>query len=96
MSNAIRLEIVHTLRQGPKLVKEIAQATGRPRSEISCHLGALRNGDILTAQRSGQENIYRIANPKIVNICYLMREVLAEEASRLSNLMRGFSNEHSG
>ena len=96
MSNAIRLEIVHILRQGPRCVKEIAQATGQSQSVISRHLGVLRNGGILTSQRSGQDIIYQIANPKIVNICDLMREVLAEEASRRSELMRGFSNEHSG
>ena len=96
LSNAIRLEIVHLLRQGPKCVKEIAQATGQSQSVISRHLGVLRNGGILTAQRSGQDIIYQIANPKIINICDLMREVLTEEASRCSELMRGFSNEHSG
>jgi DNA-binding transcriptional ArsR family regulator len=87
MSNAIRLEIVHFLREGPRRVTEIAQATGHPQSVISRHLGVLRHGGIVTAERHGQDVIYQIANPKIVNICDLMREVLAEEASRRSKLM---------
>ena len=57
MSNAIRLEIVRVLREGPRRVTD-------------------------TAQRSGQEMVYQIANPKIVSICDLMREVLAEDAAR--------------
>jgi ArsR family transcriptional regulator, virulence genes transcriptional regulator len=55
--------------------------TGHPQSMISRHLGLLRNGGIVTAKHHAQEVIYQIANPKIVNICDLMREMLAEEAS---------------
>jgi ArsR family transcriptional regulator len=95
MSNAIRLEIVHILREGPKRVNEIVQAAGQPQSVISRHLGVLRNGGVVTAQRRAQDVYYQIANPKIVNICNLMREVLAEEASHKSILVQGFSDEHS-
>jgi DNA-binding transcriptional ArsR family regulator len=90
MSNAIRLEIVHHLRQGPKCIKEIAQATEQSPNEISRHLGALRYGGILTFHRSGQDITYPITNPKIVEICSLMREVLMEEAPRRSRMVEDF------
>jgi DNA-binding transcriptional ArsR family regulator len=96
MSSAIRVEIIYLLHQSPMYVNEIAQATGHPKNVISRHLGVLRMGGIVTAQRHGQEIVYQIANPKIVQICNLMRELLAEEASRRSKLVEGFSNEHSG
>ena len=95
MSNPIRLEIVHLLREGPRRVNEIAQATGHPQSVISRHLGVLRHGGIVTTQHSGQNIIYQIANPKIINICDLMREVLMEKASHRSKLVEGFQDEHS-
>jgi hypothetical protein len=47
----------------------------------------LRDGNVVTAHRSGQEVVYQIANPKIVSICDLMREVLVEEAARQSQLV---------
>jgi predicted transcriptional regulator len=87
MSSAIRIEIVHCLREGPQRVTEIARLTGHPQAMISRHLGLLRNGGIVTAKHHAQEVIYQIANPKIVNICDLMREVLVEEASHRVQLV---------
>lgn len=88
MSNAVRLEIVHLLRDGPKRVSEIVELTGYPQGTVSRHLGVLRNGGVLIADRHGKDMVYQIANPKIVSICDLMREVLAEEISHRSNLIK--------
>jgi ArsR family transcriptional regulator len=96
MSNATRIEILHVLRDGPQRVSEIARIIGLPQATISRHLGVLRNGGVVVAERHAQDVIYRIANPKIVNICDLMREVLIEEASHRTRLVEGFSDEHSG
>ena len=94
MSNATRIEIVHILRDGPQRVSEIARIIGHPQGTISRHLGVLRNGGVVIAHRHAQDVIYQIANPKIVGICDLMREVLMEEASRRSELYEGFQDEH--
>jgi ArsR family transcriptional regulator len=96
MSNAIRIEIVHVLRDGPQRVNEIARITGHPQGTISRHLSVLRNGGVVIAHRHAQDVVYQIANPKIVNICDLMRDILVEEASRRSKLVEGFQDEHSG
>jgi ArsR family transcriptional regulator len=96
MSNAIRIEIVHVLRDGPMRVSEIIRITGHPQGTISRHLGVLRQGGVVTSQRCGQDIVCQIANPKIVSICDLMREVLAEEAFRSSNLVKGFQDKPPG
>ncbi|MBU2611889.1 MAG: metalloregulator ArsR/SmtB family transcription factor [Chloroflexi bacterium] len=96
MSSTTRIEIVHVLRDGPQRVSEIARITGHPQATISRHLGVLRNGGIVIAHRHAQDVVYQIANPKIVSICDLMREVLVEEASRRSKLVEGFQDEHPG
>jgi len=93
MSSATRIEIVHVLRDGPQRVSEIVRITGYPQAMVSRHLGVLRNGGVVIANRRAQEVIYQIANPKIVNICDLMREVLMEEASHRSKLVGSFQNE---
>lgn len=94
MSSAIRIEIVHCLREGPQRVSEITRITGHPQGTISRHLGLLRSGGIVIAKRHSQEVIYQIANQKIVSICDLMREVLAEESSHSADLVGGFQKGH--
>ena len=96
LSNAVRLEILYFLRKSPKCVNDIAQAIGRPANVISRNLRVLRNGDIVTTRRHGQEIFYQIANPKIITICDLMGEISAEEASRHSRVAQGLINEHTG
>jgi ArsR family transcriptional regulator len=79
MSHAARLEIVHTLRDGPQPVNSLVQAMGLSQAALSRHLAVLRNIGLVTSHRQGQENIYQLANPKIVVICDMMRQVLAEQ-----------------
>jgi ArsR family transcriptional regulator len=96
MSSPIRIEIIQILRDGPQRVSEIARITSYPQAIISRNLGVLRNGGVVIARRRYRDVIYEIANPKIVEICDLMREVLAAEASRYSKLLKGYKHEHSG
>jgi DNA-binding transcriptional ArsR family regulator len=93
MSNATRIEIVHILRDGPQRVSELARLIGYPQGTISRHLSVLRHGGVVSSQRFGKDNVYQIANLKIISICDLMREVLVEEASRSSRLVEGFNDE---
>jgi ArsR family transcriptional regulator len=93
MSHAIRLEIVHLLREGSKHVSELAQAVGRPQTTISRHLATLRNAGVIIGQRQGQEIYYQIADPKIVSVCDLMRQVLADQARHRSETMKAMENE---
>jgi DNA-binding transcriptional ArsR family regulator len=95
LSNPIRLEIIHLLSIQPLCVGEIVQATGQSESVISRHLGLLRSNNLAIGERHGQEIIYHIANPKIITICSLMREVLVEQASHQSELVQGLSDEYS-
>ena len=95
MASAIRIEIAHLLRDGPQRVSDIVRITGYPQPTISRHLGVLRNGGVVTTQRRARDMLYEIANPKIVHICDLMREVLVEEAARRSQLVEALPDEHS-
>jgi ArsR family transcriptional regulator len=88
LSNATRLRIVHSLRAGPRRVTDLAQATGLSNATVSRHLAALRACGVVTAQRRGQEIIYHITSPKIVAVCDLMREVLAEQIAHQSDMTK--------
>lgn len=78
MAHAARVEIIHALQQGPRAVNDLAQDMGLNQTALSRHLAILRTIGLVTAQRHGQENIYRLANPKVAAICEMMRQVLAE------------------
>jgi len=89
MSNAARVEIVHVLQDGPQNVGNLAEAVGLGRANLSRHLAILRNIGLVTAQRQGQENFYQLANPKIVDICNLMRQVLSEQITHQAEVAKG-------
>ena len=52
---------------------------GISQTATSRQLAVLRNIGLVTVQRQAQENVYQLANPKIGEICDLMRQVLAEQ-----------------
>jgi len=90
LGNAARLQIVHTLREGPKRVSDIVEATDLAQAKVSQHLAVLRAYGIVSAKREGKDVIYRIANPKLTRVCDLMREVLAEQANERSEVFHAW------
>jgi len=90
MGHAVRLQIVHLLRDEPKRVSDIAEELQISQATISRHLAVLRNVGILSAQRQGTDIIYQIVNPKITDICEAMRTVLAERESQRSEILQSF------
>jgi DNA-binding transcriptional ArsR family regulator len=89
MGNTTRLKIVHNLREGKKNASELSTLTGSSQGMIYRHLGILRQAGIIVAERHGSHIVYRIANPKVMTVCDLMREVLAEQLSLRS---KAFTN----
>ncbi len=93
MSNAPRLQVLHALRSGPSRVSDLAQTTGMTPAAVSRHLAVLRAGDIVAAERNGQEIVYAIANPKVADICDLMRTVLAEQLRHNATVADSFGSD---
>lgn len=87
IGQAVRLRIVHTLKEGPKAVNDIASSLSITQSTASRHLSILRTTGILTTQRRGSEVYYEIANPKVVEICEMMRALLAERESQFLDII---------
>lgn len=76
MGNATRLLILHTLREGSLSVNELAQKTDLSQPMVSRQLGILRSLGLVLCERHGKEMVYHIADPKIVEVCDLVRQVL--------------------
>jgi ArsR family transcriptional regulator, virulence genes transcriptional regulator len=87
MSQPARLQILHALFEGAKNVGEIAEATNLGQSTVSRHLAILRQRGIVNFHRQGQEIYYEVANPKIIEVCNMMRSVLLEQINERSNIL---------
>src|SRR3990172_5481087 len=78
LANPKRLQLNPSLRDGERSVGYLAEALEASQSNVSQHLAVMRQNGIVVARREGLNVYYRIANPKIVRACKLMREVLLD------------------
>jgi len=79
LSHPRRLEILNLLRDGEKSAGELVSLTGSSKANLSQHLAVLRQRRIVSTRREGVNIFYRIANPKIIKACDIIREVLFEQ-----------------
>jgi ArsR family transcriptional regulator len=79
LTNPKRLEIIHALKDGEKNVTELVEILGIPKANVSQHLSVMKNRGILKSRREGVNIYYSISNPKVIEACNLMREVLTEQ-----------------
>jgi len=86
LSNPTRLEILNLLRDGEKSVGELAAATGAHQATISQHLAVLRQRAVVTPRKEGSNTFYRIANPKIIEACDIIRGILFEQLAEMEKL----------
>ncbi len=87
-TNPKRLEIISLLRDGEKTVNELTELADVPQANVSQHLTILRQNNVVTTRRNGANIYYKIANPKILRACDLMREVLLEQLKENEKLVK--------
>ena len=75
-SNAKRLEILNTLRDGEMTASELIVRTSLSKANLSQHMSILKSKGVVVSRREGINIYYRISNSKITQACDLMREVL--------------------
>ena len=74
-----RLQILDALRHDEKAAGELAATLGVSKANLSQHLALMRERGIVIARREGLNVYYRVTNPKVIQACELMREVLMEQ-----------------
>ena len=79
MANPTRLKIMNLLREGEKSVEELKKQLSLPKANLSQHLSVLRQRRIVSTRRVGLNIYYKIANPKMIKACDILREVLLEQ-----------------
>ena len=78
-SHPKRLEIINTLRDKEMSAGELGERLGLPAANLSQHLTMMKERHILTSRKEGNMVYYRIANPRLIDACDLLREILFEQ-----------------
>lgn len=81
-----RLLIINALRDGQKSVGELTQELELSQSNVSQHLAVLRERGVVRATRDGNNVFYSLRDPKVVKALDLLREVMAAQLRRRSEL----------
>ena len=78
--------ILNLLRESELSVSEMAKQMEVSLANASQHLSVLRDKGVVTTRREGVRVYYQVSNPKIIQACDLMREVLFEQLTRSGEL----------
>lgn len=75
-----RLSILESICDGPLTVSEIVAATNLSQSNVSNHLGCLRDCGLVTATQQGRYVHYRVSDDRVAMLLRLADELLADVA----------------
>lgn len=93
-ANAKRLEIISILKDGETSANELIEKTGLSKANLSQHMSVLKAKGVIFTRREGVNVHYRIANPKIIQACNLMREVLTEQIQEKGRIVSLLTNRY--
>nr|WP_269329685.1 metalloregulator ArsR/SmtB family transcription factor [Kineosporia babensis] len=68
LGNESRLWLLRLIGEQQRTVGELAQLTGLSQPLVSQHLRSLRQGGLVTAERSGKEMFYDIADTHVTHV----------------------------
>ncbi len=86
LGSPVRIEILESIRNGEKTVGQLSEELKLRQANVSQHLAVLRQRQVVTTRREGTSTYYRVSNPKIIQACQLMREVLLEQLKEAQKL----------
>ena len=86
LGSAVRIEILNLLQNREKTVSELAEGLELNQANVSQHLAVLRQRQVVVTRKEGTSIYYGVSNPKIIQACRLMREVLIEQLNETHKL----------
>ena len=88
MGNPKRIEIMFVLDGCEKCVDEIAKKMGINISNVSQHLAIMKDKGIVETRREGVKIYYKISNPKTLEACIIMRDLMVEQCNKKAELLK--------
>ena len=88
LGSGARIEILNALRDREKTVSEITKVLGVRQANVSQHLAVLRQRRVVATRKEGTSVYYKVSNPKIIQACELMRQVLLEQLRESEELTK--------
>ncbi len=88
-SHPTRLEVISILRKGEMTVTELAERLNVGMGNLSQHLGMMKQRQILVTRKTGNTVYYRLAYPKMLGACDIMRQILFEQVRNDGRLIKG-------
>jgi DNA-binding transcriptional ArsR family regulator len=81
-----RLLLLYALRNGRYTVSELCELIEAPQSNTSQHLAVLRDRGLVEAERQGNNVVYSLRHPKVIDAIDILRSVMSDELVRQTAL----------
>lgn len=81
-SDPSRLSILEALKEQPLNVTDLVHATGMSQSNVSNHLGCLRDCDLVIREHRGRFTYYRLADERLIQ---LLERILKIQLGRIGS-----------
>lgn len=69
LAEPTRLKILNSLCDGERSVSEVVQSIDSTQTNVSRHLNLMYAKGVLERRRQGQQTLYSVADPAIVELC---------------------------
>lgn len=91
LSAPARLAILEQLAQGERGVEALAERTGLSLANCSQHLQQLRRSGLVTSRREGKAVIYRLTDPRTLELMGLLGIVAERNLAKVTGILRGLA-----
>jgi DNA-binding transcriptional ArsR family regulator len=81
-----RLLLLYALSHGRYTVSELCELIEAPQSNTSQHLAVLRDRGLVEAERQGNNVVYSLRHPKVIDAIDILRGVMSDELERQTAL----------
>jgi len=92
MANPKRIEILFLLGEKEMCVDEIASKMNVRVPNISQHLAVMRERGVVEVRREGTKMYYKLANPKTLQACIIMRDAMVEQMKKQLEMIKDMDN----
>ena len=94
ISHPTRLQIIDILHDREMTVTDLATELQIAVGNLSQHLNLMKQRRVVESRKEGNSVIYRLANPKMIKACCLIREILFEQMQADNALFMRLDRSH--